>query len=133
VSQRRHFTREEANGVLPAVKALAERMVEHRRALADAQKQYAGLLAHIGGNGGDLSPLEFSGAQEQVEQEAGGVARCVEGIHELGGVVKDLDQGLVDFPAMREGEEVLLCWRLGENEVAYWHGLDEGFAGRKPL
>ena len=48
-------------------------------------------------------------------------------------VVKDLDRGLVDFPALREGEEVLLCWQVGEDEVAFWHGLDEGFAGRKAL
>ena len=48
-------------------------------------------------------------------------------------LVKDLDRGLVDFPALRDGEEVLLCWQVGEGEVAYWHGLEEGFAGRKPL
>ena len=54
-------------------------------------------------------------------------------IHGHGAIVKDLDDGLVDFPALRGGEEVLLCWRLGEDEVAYWHGLEEGFAGRKRL
>ena len=54
-------------------------------------------------------------------------------IHERGVIVKDLDTGLVDFPALRDGEEILLCWRLGEDEVAYWHGLEEGFAGRKRL
>ena len=54
-------------------------------------------------------------------------------IHEVGALVKDLDQGLVDFPARREGEDVLLCWRLGEDEVAFWHGLEEGFSGRRPL
>ena len=51
----------------------------------------------------------------------------------LGVLVKDLDRGLVDFPALRDGEEVLLCWQVGEGEIAYWHGLEEGFAGRKPL
>ena len=47
--------------------------------------------------------------------------------------MKDLDDGLLDFPSLREGEEVLLCWRLGEEEIAFWHGPEEGFAGRKPL
>ena len=61
------------------------------------------------------------------------IARCVNAIHGLGAIVKDLDEGLVDFPAVREGEEILLCWRLGEDEVAHWHGLEEGFAGRKLL
>ena len=66
-------------------------------------------------------------------QEVAGIARCVARIHEAGALVKDLDEGLVDFPARREGEDVLLCWRLGEEEIGYWHGLEEGFSGRKPL
>ena len=54
-------------------------------------------------------------------------------VQDLGLLVKDLDAGLVDFPSVRDGEEVLLCWRLGEDEVAFWHGYDDGFAGRRPL
>ena len=57
----------------------------------------------------------------------------IEKIRALGGEVKDLESGLVDFPARRREEEILLCWRLGEDEVAHWHGLEEGFAGRKQL
>ena len=71
--------------------------------------------------------------QERLDEEVAGIARCVARIHEAGGLVKDLDAGLVDFPARREGVEVLLCWRLGEDEVGFWHGLEEGFSGRKPL
>jgi hypothetical protein len=51
----------------------------------------------------------------------------------LGGVPKDLETGLVDFPHRRQGQVVNLCWKHGEKEIRYWHGLDEGFAGRKPL
>ena len=58
---------------------------------------------------------------------------AAERLERLGVLVKDLDRGLVDFPALRDGEEVLLCWQVGEDEVAFWHGVDEGFAGRKPL
>ena len=54
-------------------------------------------------------------------------------IQETGCVVKDLDEGLVDFPSLIEGEEVYLCWKLGEEHIDFWHGVDEGFAGRKPL
>ena len=61
------------------------------------------------------------------------MARAAERLQRLGVLVKDLDRGLVDFPALREGEEVLLCWQVGEDEIAHWHGVDEGFAGRKPL
>jgi hypothetical protein len=61
------------------------------------------------------------------------VAKCVNQIHGLGAQVKDADEGLIDFPALREGEEVLLCWKLGENEIGFWHGLEDGFAGRRSV
>ena len=61
------------------------------------------------------------------------MAQAADRLQQLGVVVKDLDRGLVDFPALHNGEEVLLCWQVGEDEVAFWHGVDEGFAGRKPL
>jgi len=59
-----------------------------------------------------------------------GIARCVARIHELGALVKDLDDGLVDFPARRGDEHVLLCWCLGEDAIEFWHGPDEGYSGR---
>jgi hypothetical protein len=71
--------------------------------------------------------------QSTIDAEAAGVVRCVEELQALGVLVKDLDQGLVDFPARNGDDEVLLCWRLGEDEVAFWHTLDDGFAGRRPL
>jgi hypothetical protein len=130
---KRYFTLEDANELLAAIRPLAERMVEHRRHLSAALDQRERLAAVVRGNGGDLRPRDFAEAQAQVESEAAGVARCVEGIHELGGLVKDVDQGLVDFPGLRDGEEILLCWRLGEDEIEHWHTLDEGFAGRQKL
>ena len=133
MEQGRYFTREEANELLPAVRALAERMVAHRAALEQAQARLGTFLERIGGNGGGLQPAELAEAHTAVEQDAAGVARCVEGIQELGGVVKDVGEGLVDFLAKRDGEDILLCWKLGEDEIAHWHGLEEGFAGRKPL
>jgi len=59
--------------------------------------------------------------------------RTLEDVQATGVIVKDLDSGLVDFPSVREGENVLLCWQLGEDEVAFWHGYDDGFAGRRPI
>ena len=129
----RYFTPDEANAALEAVRPLAEQLVEHRRALADAHARRAELAEHIAGNGGDIQPSELGEATERLEEAAEAVAQCVQEISEHGGQVKDLDEGLVDFPALRGGEEVLLCWKLGEDEVAHWHGVEEGFAGRKPL
>jgi hypothetical protein len=108
-------------------------MVAHRRALAVATVRHARIAAKIASNGGGVRPHEIDELQATIEAESTGVVRCVEELQSLGVVVKDLDQGLVDFPARRGDEEVLLCWHVGEDEVAYWHSLEGGFAGRKPL
>lgn len=129
----RHFTREEANALLVEVRALTEELVEHRAALASAQSERKQLALQIAGNGGGVDVSGTAALDEQIALEHAGVARCVNAIHELGGVVKDPDSGLVDFPAQVDGVEAFLCWRLGEDEIAYWHGIDEGFPGRKPL
>jgi len=129
----RIFTPTEANELLEELRPLAEEMVERRRALAEAAESRANLAGRIAGNGGGLEPQELVDVHEALDREANAVARLVEEIQAYGVLVKDLDRGLVDFPALRDGEEVLLCWEVGEDEVAFWHGLDEGFAGRKPL
>jgi hypothetical protein len=128
-----YFTPAEANELLTTVRPLAERMVAHRRALAVATVRHARIAAKIAGNGGGVRPHEVDELQSTIEAEAAGVVRCVEELHSLGVVVKDLDQGLVDFPARRGQDEVLLCWHVGEDEVGFWHSLEEGFAGRRPL
>ncbi len=130
---KRHFTPEEANALLEEVRPAAEAVVEHRRAFTVAAARHARLVSRIAGNGGDFDPQEPRELEEQVEREAEEIARAVERLDGLGVLVKDLDRGLVDFPALRDGEEVLLCWQVGEDEVAFWHGVEEGFAGRKPL
>jgi hypothetical protein len=129
----RHFTPEEANAALEKVRPVAEALVAHRRAMAVAATRQARLVQRIAGNGGNFDPQEPRTIGEQFEREAQAVAECVEELERLGVLVKDLDRGLVDFPALRGDEEVLLCWQVGEDEIAYWHGVEEGFAGRKPL
>ena len=128
-----HFTLEEANEALSEVRPLTEELVGHRRALVELQERQVALTTRIAGNGGNVEPHELEEVQEQLDEEVAGIAKCVAQIHELGALVKDLDDGLVDFPARRDDEEILLCWRLGEDTIAFWHGLDEGFSGRKPL
>jgi hypothetical protein len=80
---------------------------------------------------GPVRPLAEAGAE--IEREARELARLVDEIAEHGAEVKDLDEGLIDFPALRQGETVLLCWKLGEDEIRYWHRVEDGFAGRRPL
>ncbi len=130
---RRYFTPSEANELLAEVRPLAESLVEHRQGMRLAAERRARLTARIAGNGGDLDPQEPSELDEQFQRESHAVTQAAERLERLGVLVKDLDRGLVDFPALHEGGEVLLCWQVGEDEVAHWHGVDEGFAGRKPL
>jgi hypothetical protein len=129
----RYFTRDEANRELLEVRPLVEELVAHRREQQRLEATRFGLAAKIAGNGGGIDASVLAEAEEAEQRERVEVARCVNAIHGRGAIVKDVDEGLVDFPALREGEEILLCWRLGEDEVAYWHGLEEGFAGRKQL
>lgn len=129
----RYFTLEQANEALAQVRPLAERMVAHRAEVGELLDRRAELTATIAGNGGDLDPGELARVEAEIAEQAKGVARCVNEIHGLGAQVKDADEGLVDFPALRGDEEVLLCWKLGEDEIRYWHDLEQGFAGRRPL
>jgi hypothetical protein len=129
----RRFTPEEANDALEQVRPLAEELVEHRRTRVRAQRARARLALRIAGDGARIDAQRLSDLETEAERARVGIARCVNRIHGLGAIVKDLDEGLVDFPASHEGREVLLCWKVGEDEVGYWHGLEEGFAGRKPL
>ena len=129
----RYFTLDEANAALEKLRPVAEEMVARRRQLVDAQGRRAELGAQVVTNGGDLTPSDFAEADEELENAASELARCVEQIQAAGVLVKDLDQGLLDFPALRGDEEILLCWRVGEDRIEYWHGLEEGFAGRKPI
>jgi hypothetical protein len=128
-----HFTPEQANAALAEVRPLAERMVAHRAQVGELLSRRAGLTATIAGNGGDLDPGELARVEAEIADEAKEVARCVNEIHGLGAQVKDADEGLIDFPALRGAEEILLCWKLGEEEIAFWHDLEQGFAGRRPL
>jgi hypothetical protein len=129
----RYFTPKEANDELREIRPLVEELVAHRREQQRLQTTRFELAAKIAGNGGGIDANVLAEAEQAEQRERVEVARCVNAIHGRGAIVKDIDEGLVDFPALRQGREILLCWRLGEDEVAHWHGLEEGFAGRKQL
>jgi len=129
----RTFTPEEANEALVELRPIVERMVEHRRNLIAAQVQQAELVTRIAGNGGDMVPSDLHEAADTIQREAAAISDCAERINAAGAEVKSLEEGLLDFPARRGDEIVLLCWKLGEDEIHYWHRVDEGFGGRKPL
>jgi hypothetical protein len=129
----RHFTPEEANSQLQQVRPLVEQLVATREEHAAALERQEELEQKIRGNGGGIPPAELASATAEVDGIARRLARLVDEITSHGAQVKDLDSGLIDFPALHRGETVLLCWQLGEDEIAWWHRTDDGFAGRRPL
>ena len=129
----RHFTPDEANVALEEVRPLVERLVEGRREHVAALERQEELERKVRGNGGGIPPAELASATAEVDALARRLARLVDEISGHGAQVKDLDSGLVDFPALHRGETILLCWRLGEDEIGWWHRVEDGFAGRRPL
>jgi hypothetical protein len=129
----RTFTPEEANALLPQVRELAQALVERRVEQLAAQARRGELAAQIGRNGGGLDPSALAAASEAIVVAEARLRESLAALLDLGVQVKDLDAGLVDFPSIRDGEEVLLCWQLGEERVAWWHRPEDGFAGRRPL
>ena len=129
----RHFTPEEANAELEEVRPLVEELVASRQEHTAALERQEELERKIRGNGGGIPPAELASATAEVDGHARRLARLVDEITSHGAEVKDLDTGLVDFPALHRGETVLLCWQLGEDEIVWWHRVDDGFAGRRPL
>jgi hypothetical protein len=129
----RFFTPDEANSALDEVRPAAERLVAVRSRMRELEGEQAALITAIGGNGGGYAASDLNEAQSELHGLAEAARACAQRLDELGVVLKDPDAGLLDFPALRDGEEVELCWHVGEPAVAYWHRVGEGFAGRKPV
>jgi hypothetical protein len=122
---KRHWTPEQANELLPIVGTTVRRLRDARRRLAGRGFD-SDLALQAEQTGGAWPGREH--ARESVE-----AALCFERLELLDIVVRDLERGLVDFPALIDGEEVYLCWLLDEPAVRHWHAVESGFAGRRPL
>lgn len=121
----RHFTAAEAKALLPRLSDLLSRLRESKNELTDEEAHEALSEAAPTNGGGDEGKRVGVAFLE--------VRRLLETIEQSGIVLRDIDRGLVDFPAVIDGREVYLCWELGEDDVAYWHDLDAGYGGREPL
>ena len=122
----RHFSVDEANAVLPRVRSLVESVLAARQRILDAQPEGWPVLQKAIGHGGSQQAGELVEEIKRIE-------RGIKAIQDLGAVVKDINTGLIDFPAVRGGREVFLCWRYDEPRVGFWHELHTGFDGRQPL
>ena len=130
----RYFSRNEAEELLPVIAPELEQGRRQKQALDHLNRELAQAAARIMMQGGSIPPHEDL-AKKKAEslRLTAQLKQAIDKIQAAGCVVKDLDEGLVDFPSMLNGQEVYLCWKLGEARIAYWHGMEEGFAGRKPL
>ncbi len=126
------FTVEEANALLPEIEPLMRRLQQVNQELLEVQGRMAAWQWKVRGNG-HLALTDVGADTRRARRLAEEVRALVGRVEALGCEVKDLELGLVDFPALRNGRPVYLCWRLGESRVAYWHELDTGFAGRRPI
>jgi hypothetical protein len=130
----KYFERQEAEELLPAIEQFLEEARKQKQALDGITADISNASLRIMMLGGSLPPFaELNHKKAQREKISEQLSRTVDEIQQTGCVVKDLDTGLVDFPSLRQGEKVYLCWKLGEERIEYWHGIEEGFAGRKPL
>ena len=127
----RMFTLEEALVLLPTVRQLVTEIQEARAEVERLTAELERLLKLSGGNG--HLAVDQAGARQSVQAAATRLDSLMSELDGIGVQLKRIDDGLVDFPSEREGRVVNLCWRLGEETIAWWHELDTGFAGRQPL
>lgn len=140
---RRHYQVLEIEALIPELETAFARILQLRVGMRGFEKKLeaAGVDIEIDDVGGGVSvETEDSGEPDEVKTARAmfrgyyeALSEGLDRIRTLGGDVKDLDLGLVDFPGRREGQDILICWRLGEKKIQFWHTPDEGFAGRRPI
>jgi hypothetical protein len=121
----KHYTREQARELLPQIRGWLEKLVQLRADLDKAEQQLGALAAP----GRDLG----GGLVNQWVRILAGIQEFLLEFYRRQIQIKDLDRGLIDFPALLDGKEVFLCWEKAEADIQYWHDLDTGYSGRKKL
>jgi len=130
----RYFTLQQAEKLLPEVEFTIREAISHKADYQQAEEEWQAFATRITMLGGvRVDHSQVMDLKQQRESAARWLKEAVEKIQEYGCVVKDLDIGLIDFPTSFRGEEVYLCWKLGESGIGFWHGVHEGFRGRNPI
>jgi hypothetical protein len=130
----RTFTLAEAQELLPVLESLLRSAIDGKKVIESADAEFQEIAKRIFVNGGmSLNMVHLASRKAQREKAVQRVKDAMAEIDAMGVQVKDLDIGLLDFPCEVDGQIVLLCWKLGEQGITHWHGVSEGFAGRKPI
>lgn len=133
-ARRIYFTAESANKALPLVRAIVLDIVHQWQVVSELERSLAPFLSEQNrAVPHELYSEELSHRQSQLESEQIRLKELLQELSELGVEIKSVQDGLCDFPSLINGREVLLCWKLGEPHVQYWHEIDAGFAGRQPI
>jgi hypothetical protein len=127
MDDKKYFTVEEANRLIPQMKVMIEQLRQGRHRLQKHRTTAEAVAQQAGGNGGGSEAGAYLSDYSQT------FARSLAQLQAMGIVLKDLERGLIDFPHQREGREVYLCWKYGEERIDYWHETDSGYSGRQPL
>ena len=122
----KYFTLQEANQALESIRPWMEEVQAIRQEILAHQPEIWSVMEKSAGNGGNPTLSRMVKTFDRLDA-------LIHSIQDMGAIIKDLNTGLLDFPAMREGQEVYLCWRHGENDIAFWHEIDAGFAGRRSI
>jgi len=130
----RLFDRREAEQLLPLLETLLRTAMDKKKVTEGIEQEFSRIQNRILLYGGIVPPYGYL-AEKKLERDncVSTIREALVKIEQTGCVVKDLEMGLLDFPSIVNDEQVFLCWKLGEERIGYWHRVDEGFAGRKPL
>jgi hypothetical protein len=128
------YTAAEAQSLLDEViRRLAERLVALRTETEPLRRRWQQIVVAIGSNGGGLDKAEAERLRKTLERAQHEVSEILSEIGSYGVQVKDSDRGLLDFPTVVDGSPALLCWQVGEERIEFWHTIEDGFAGRRPI
>lgn len=122
----KYFTLQQANETLDVIRPLMDELQMIRRKIIEKQPETWSVIEKAVGNGGNRTLSRMVQDFERLDA-------LVHSILETGAQIKDINIGLLDFSALKDGREVYLCWQYGEGEIAYWHEVDAGYAGRQPI
>ena len=130
----RTFTLDEAQDLLPVLESLLRTAIDGKKLIESVDAEFQEIAHRVFLNGGmSLNVVHLARRKAEREKAIQRVRDAMAEIDAIGVQVKDLDIGLLDFPCEVDGQVVLLCWKLGETAITHWHGVSEGFAGRKPV
>lgn len=133
MAQERHFTLEEANQQLPWLEAQLQLITSLNKELSGFQEEMRSMLQKGRSNGHSGVEQQAVAKGREIDSLTDRLARLSQEVADRGIILRDPARGLVDFPTVRDEQEVYLCWLPGEDRIGFWHGVDSGFAGRQPL